>query len=50
MQDRSQVKVGTLGKYKKVIDIWFRLISNILEDDQLTRKLWNTLKLILGNK
>jgi hypothetical protein len=39
-----------LGKYKKVVYLQFYLFSNILDDAQLTKKLWNIIKVALRAK
>jgi hypothetical protein len=36
------------GKSQKVVDLWFQLFSDILDDEKLTEKLWNTIKVALG--
>jgi len=36
----------TSNKSKNVIDLWFQLFTDILEDDLFIGKLWNTLKWI----
>ena len=35
---------------QNVVDLWFQLFSNILGNDQLTKKLRNALYLVLGNE
>ena len=35
---------------QNVVDLWFQLFSNILGNDQLTKKLCNALYLVLGNE
>jgi hypothetical protein len=40
----------TLSNLKNVIDLWFHLFSEILGDDKLIDKLWNTLYLVLGDE
>jgi hypothetical protein len=36
------------GKSQKVVDLWFQLFYDILDDEKLTEKLWNTIKMVLG--
>ena len=38
------------GKFHKLIDTWFLLLFNILEDNHLTKKLCNTLKSITNSE
>jgi len=40
--------LGSLGKSHKVVDLWFQLFSDILDDEQLTEKLQNTIEVTLG--
>ena len=35
---------------QNVVDLWFQLFSDILGNDQLTKKLCNALYLVLGNE
>jgi hypothetical protein len=35
---------------QNVVDLWFQLFSDILGNDQLTKKLCNVLYLVLGNE
>jgi hypothetical protein len=39
-----------LGQGPTVVDLWFQLFSDILGNDQLTKKLCNALYLVLGNE
>jgi F-type H+-transporting ATPase subunit a len=43
------LKYYIIGKSKRVVALWLQLFSEILEDEQLTGKLWNTLKLLMGS-
>ena len=36
------------GKYDQLVNLWLRLLSDILEDTQLTGKMCNTLKTVIG--
>jgi hypothetical protein len=44
----SSTQMESSGKSQKVVDLWIQLFSNILDDEQLTEKLWNTIKVALG--
>jgi hypothetical protein len=44
----SSAQMDPSGKAQKVVDLWLQLFSDILDDEQLTGKLWNTIKLALG--
>jgi hypothetical protein len=35
---------------QNVVDLWFQLLSDILRNDQLTKKFLNTLYRVLGNE
>jgi hypothetical protein len=37
-------------KPQNVVDLWFQLFSDILGNDQLTKKFHNALYLVLGNE
>jgi hypothetical protein len=39
-----------LEQPQNVVDLWFQLFSNILGNDQLTKKLCNALYLVLENE
>jgi hypothetical protein len=39
-----------LEKPQNVFDLWFQLFYDIMENDQLTKKLCNALYLVLGNE
>jgi len=39
-----------LGKLQKTIDLWLQLFSDILDDEQLTKKMQNILKGTLGTE
>jgi len=38
------VQKDPLVKSQKTIDLWLQLFTDILDDEKLTKKLWNTLK------
>jgi len=40
----------TPGRSHKAIDLWFQLFFDILDDEKLTTKFWNTIKVILGDE
>jgi hypothetical protein len=40
----------TREQSQNIINLWFQLFSEILGDDRLSEKLWNTLYLILGDE
>lgn len=44
----NPTETSASGKSKRVVALWLQLFSEILEDEQLTGKLRNTLKLLMG--
>jgi hypothetical protein len=44
----SYAQMESSGKPKKVVDLWIQLFSDILDDEQLTEKFHNTMKVALG--
>jgi hypothetical protein len=46
----SLAQMEPLGQSQKVVDMWLQLFSDILDDEKLTGKLWNTIKRALGTE
>jgi hypothetical protein len=44
----SYIQLESFNKSQKVVDLWFQLFFDILDDEQLTEKLWNAIKTALG--
>jgi hypothetical protein len=44
----SSTQMKCLSKSQKVVNHWFQLFYEILDDEKLTDKFWSTIKLALG--
>jgi len=46
----SVAQMESLGNTQKDVVLWFQLFSDILDDEQLTEKLGNTIKVVVGDE